>query len=72
LQEHRDYDEEIKERIEWIRYYIVNEVKLSTIEEIDSLDGQVKKAAERDNKTEKKITKILMGKDRIKIEKLWN
>jgi hypothetical protein len=43
-----------------------------TIEEIESLSSQIRKASFEDGKTEKKITKVLMGKDKIKIEKLWS
>jgi hypothetical protein len=32
----------------------------------------IKKAGQEDSKIEKKITKMLMGKDKIRIEKLWS
>lgn len=61
-------------REEWLKNYtLTNDIaKLNTIEEIDSLAGQIKRATTEDVKMEKKITKMLMGKDKIRIDKLWS
>lgn len=74
LIEHRNYDAELRERAEWLRQVTSEEeiVKLATVEEIESLGGRIKKAALEYIKIEKKLTKIIMGKDKIKIEKMWS
>ena len=69
LEEHRLYDAELKERINWITEYTDPEQiqQLATIEEIESLSGQIKRAMQEDCKTEKKLARVVMGKDKIKV-----
>ena len=60
--------------MDWLKKYAFSEqiYKISTIEEIDFLSTDIKRADQEDSKVEKKITKMLMGKDKIRIEKLWS
>jgi hypothetical protein len=55
--------------MEWLNRYAVSEeiYKISTIEEIDFLSGDIKRGDVEDGKVEKRITKMLMGKDKIRI-----
>lgn len=73
LEEHRQYDQEMRNRMDWLRDYSFEEdARLATIEEIDQLSAQIKKATAEDAKTEKRLTRMLMGKDKIRTEKLWS
>lgn len=68
LEEHRNFDQEMKQRTDWLRLYTLEDgPKLHTIEEIDQLSAAIKKYSLDDGKIEKKITKLLMGKDKIRI-----
>jgi hypothetical protein len=63
----------MQERVEWLRTYLKQDgVRLPTIEDIDALASLIKKTSATDAKQEKKVTKLLMGKDKIRIEKMWS
>jgi hypothetical protein len=68
------YEAELKERALWISQYTESSEieKIASIEEIEALSAQIRKAAQEDAKTEKKLAKVVMGKDRIKTEKMWS
>lgn len=74
LEDHRNYDREIEIQAEWIRSYrnAGSGAKLVTVEQIEEVGCRVKEMMEEDYRVEKRITKVLMGKERVKIEKLWN
>jgi serine phosphatase RsbU (regulator of sigma subunit) len=68
LEEHHDYDKDMQDRADWLRTYLTQDsIRLCTIEEIDAVGGHIKKASAQDAKQEKKVTKLLMGKDKIRI-----
>lgn len=63
----------MQDRAEWLRSYLTQDsLRLCTIEEIDAVGDHIKKASAQDAKQEKKVTKLLMGKDKIRIEKMWS
>jgi hypothetical protein len=59
----------MKGKIEWLRTYILEEetAKIGTIEEVDRLSSTLKRSNAEDAKAEKKMTRMLMGKDRIRV-----
>jgi len=58
----------MQDRAVWLRTYLNQDnVRLPTIEDIDALASHIKKASAQDAKQEKKVTKLLMGKDKIRI-----
>lgn len=73
LQEHRDYDSELRRRAQWLAQHAqLDPNRLPTIEDVDHLAAQLKKAAAEDAKAEKKVTRLLMGKDKLRIDRLWS
>jgi hypothetical protein len=59
----------MKVKIEWLRAYTIEEetAKIGTIEEVDQLSSTIKRSNAEDAKVEKKMTKMLMGKDKIRV-----
>jgi hypothetical protein len=55
--------------MQWLKAYTLEDdlTRLGTIEDIDHLSALIKKSSSDDSKMEKKITKLLMGKDKIRI-----
>ena len=73
LQEHRNYDADMEQRATWLKQHTPESMhSITTIEELDKLSSELKKAGTHDSKLEKKVTRMLMGKEKIRVDRLWS